>query len=243
MIKVKSKNKKNLQQRGITLVALVITIIILLILAGISISALTNQGLFNQAQNAKNVTEEKAAEEKETLRNYEEQINAIIGGQTGSGTEEPEPDGVAPSEATTHTAKAITYSWDELSNIAQMISNNSSITNDTLEVNVTLNGVDNTLGVGDTATVDSQTVRILGFNHDTLTSSTAYGSTTATGKAGISFEYVTFLTSAGMNSSHTNSGGWGLCALRSTLNSTTYNSLSIKGIIKQVQKEFIRKKE
>lgn len=55
-------------------------IIILLILAGISIAALTNQGLFNQAQNAKNVTEEKTAEEKETLRNYEEQINAITQG-------------------------------------------------------------------------------------------------------------------------------------------------------------------
>ena len=147
---------------------------------------------------------------------------------------------VAPSTATIHTAKAITYSWNELSTIAKMISNNSSITNDTLEVNVTLNGVENTLGVGDTATVDSKTVRILGFNHDTLTSSTAYGTTTATGKAGISFEYVTLLTSASMNSSNTTLGGWGASVLRSTLNSTTYNSLSIKNNIKQVQKEFIQ---
>ena len=69
------------QQRGITLVALVITIIILLILAGISISALTNQGLFTQAQNAKNLTEEKTAEENETLANYLEQIEAITGGK------------------------------------------------------------------------------------------------------------------------------------------------------------------
>ena len=35
--------------KGITLIALVITIIILLILSGISISALTNQGLFKNA--------------------------------------------------------------------------------------------------------------------------------------------------------------------------------------------------
>ncbi len=69
------------QQNGITLVALVITIIILLILAGISISALTNQGLFTQAQNAKNLTEEKTAEENETLANYLEQIEAITGGK------------------------------------------------------------------------------------------------------------------------------------------------------------------
>ncbi len=69
------------REKGITLVALVITIIILLILAGISISALTNQGLFTQAQNAKNLTEEKTAEENETLANYLEQIEAITGGK------------------------------------------------------------------------------------------------------------------------------------------------------------------
>ena len=41
------------QNKGITLVALVITIIILLILAGISISALTGSGLFQKAGDAK----------------------------------------------------------------------------------------------------------------------------------------------------------------------------------------------
>ena len=46
------------KRKGITLVALVITIIILLILAGISILALTNQGLFKNAQKAKETTEE-----------------------------------------------------------------------------------------------------------------------------------------------------------------------------------------
>ena len=38
------------KQNGITLVALVITIIILLILAGISIAALSNQGIFTKAK-------------------------------------------------------------------------------------------------------------------------------------------------------------------------------------------------
>ena len=45
------------KQNGITLVALVITIIILLILAGISIQALSQQGLFGQAKRAKSDTE------------------------------------------------------------------------------------------------------------------------------------------------------------------------------------------
>ena len=44
------KLRKN---KGITLVALVITIIILLILAGISIQAITNTGLFANTKRAK----------------------------------------------------------------------------------------------------------------------------------------------------------------------------------------------
>ena len=40
-------------RRGITLIALIITIIIILILAGISISAITNTGLFGKATDAK----------------------------------------------------------------------------------------------------------------------------------------------------------------------------------------------
>ena len=47
--------KKN---KGITLVALVVTIVVLLILAGISISALTNTGIFQKAKDAKQKSEE-----------------------------------------------------------------------------------------------------------------------------------------------------------------------------------------
>lgn len=45
-------------QKGITLVALVVTIIILLILAGITIAELTGSGLFEKAKLAKNMEEE-----------------------------------------------------------------------------------------------------------------------------------------------------------------------------------------
>ena len=144
--------------------------------------------------------------------------------------------------STTHTVSAIPYSsWADLSTIAQMISNNTNITSDTAEVAVTLNGAKKILGVGDTTTVDGKTVRILGFNHDTLTTSTAYGSATATGKAGISFEYVDFVTSSyqAMNSADTNTNGWAAMPLRTTLNGTVYDSLSIKNHIKAVNKEYI----
>ena len=46
--------KKN---KGITLVGLVVTIVVLLILAGISISALTNTGIFQKAKDAKQASE------------------------------------------------------------------------------------------------------------------------------------------------------------------------------------------
>ena len=51
-------------QKGITLIALVITIIVLLILAGVSIAMLTGQnGILTQAQNASEATIKGEAEE------------------------------------------------------------------------------------------------------------------------------------------------------------------------------------
>ena len=69
---LKNKNK------GITLIALVITIIILLILAGISISALTNQGLFKNAKTAQKETEKAEAEQGQRLNEYEDEINKYL---------------------------------------------------------------------------------------------------------------------------------------------------------------------
>ena len=61
--------KLNLKERkGITLIALVITIIVLLILAGVSIAMLTGQnGILTQANNAKDETEQANAKEKVEL--------------------------------------------------------------------------------------------------------------------------------------------------------------------------------
>ena len=66
------------RKSGITLIALVITIIILLILAGISISALSNQGLFKNAQKAKETTEESQKKETALLEQYESELNKYI---------------------------------------------------------------------------------------------------------------------------------------------------------------------
>ena len=63
------------ENNAITLVALIVTIIILLILAGISISAITNTGLFEKAKQAKQKSEEIQEQEDAILGVYEEEIN------------------------------------------------------------------------------------------------------------------------------------------------------------------------
>ena len=72
--------------KGITLIALVITIIILLILAGITISQLIGSGLFEKAKLAKNRTKEAEEVENQRLSEYETQINEL-----GEGTKNDEP--------------------------------------------------------------------------------------------------------------------------------------------------------
>ena len=67
--KVKSQNREiKIKQKGITLIALVITIIVLLILAGVSIAMLIGEnGILTQAQKAKSETERAEIIEKAKL--------------------------------------------------------------------------------------------------------------------------------------------------------------------------------
>ena len=76
------------KQRGITLIALVVTIIVLLIMAGVSVSMLTGQnGILTNAAKAKENTE--AASDLEFLQTkaYEAVTNYYVKGQTGSENE------------------------------------------------------------------------------------------------------------------------------------------------------------
>ena len=61
--------------RGVTLVALVLTIIILLILAGITISSLTNTGIFGKAKEAKEKSEDAQRNEQDILGQYMDELN------------------------------------------------------------------------------------------------------------------------------------------------------------------------
>ena len=90
--------------------------------------------------------------------------------------------------------------------------------------------------IGDTknVTIGSATyvVEIVGFSHDDK----ADGS----GKAGLTFGLKDCLNTAyKMNSSDTNAGGWGSCALRATLRGDIWNQLpsDLRGVIKEVTKK------
>ena len=85
-MKVKEKNKRYQKNMGITLIALVITIIILLILAGVSIAMLTgNNGILTQSKLAKENTQAAKEDEENKLidnNNYiSEQIGNVIPGK------------------------------------------------------------------------------------------------------------------------------------------------------------------
>ena len=64
------------EKKGITLIALVITIIVLLILAGVSVATLTGKnGLLTQAQKAKEETEKASIEEQKKITQVEASMN------------------------------------------------------------------------------------------------------------------------------------------------------------------------
>ena len=70
------KEQKNSKQRGITLVALVVTIVVLIILATISINAVLGEnGLIRKAEQAKELQEQTTEQEQETLDTLEQYID------------------------------------------------------------------------------------------------------------------------------------------------------------------------
>ena len=106
-------------QNAITLIALVITIIVLLILAGISIAALTNQGLFAKANEAKQKMDDATINQAKILNEYEDELKKYIPGQS----EEKLVDKV--NDGTIKIGDYVKYKPDELKNdILQTLKDN-----------------------------------------------------------------------------------------------------------------------
>ena len=73
-----------MKNKGITLIALVITIVILLILAGITINSLTNSGLLGKAQESTKISEIKEIEEAARISYMERQLDEITDGKNAT---------------------------------------------------------------------------------------------------------------------------------------------------------------
>ena len=72
------------QEKGITLIALVVTIVVLLILAGVSISlVLNNNGVISKAKDAKNQYAEAQTNEEKQLNEVSDWIDTKVGDTTG----------------------------------------------------------------------------------------------------------------------------------------------------------------
>ena len=95
-------NEQKIKERGITLVALVVTIIVLLILSGVTITVLfSDDGIIRKAQQAAEATNTAVEDEIQGINNLGEQMNTVLNGSgtgtgTGGNTEDDNPPIVEP---------------------------------------------------------------------------------------------------------------------------------------------------
>lgn len=128
---------------------------------------------------------------------------------------------LTPTSGVTYTEGLAGLEPAEISSYAQAISNVTGVTNDTTTMYIDYGDVHRKINVGDQVTIGVNNVDyafdVIGFNHDDLTDSMAYGKATATGKAGMTLQMHDLYSSTyAMNSSNTNSGGWKSSAMRTS---------------------------
>lgn len=150
---------------------------------------------------------------------------------------------LTPTSGVTYTDGLSGLEPAEISSYAQAISNVTGVTNDITVMYIDYGDVHRKISVGDQVTIGVNNVNyafdVIGFNHDDLTDSMAYGKATVSSKAGMTLGMHDLLTAtAKMNNTNINNGGWKSCVMR-TSNMVTYLSqLSItwQTIIKEVNK-------
>lgn len=135
----------------------------------------------------------------------------------------PDPNAIYTSGLTGLEASDVTT-------IANLISNCADATNETMAVYVDNGDVHRKISIGDHVTLPlngtNYAFDVIGFNHDELTTPTAYGAATATGKAGITFQmHDLFGMYFAMNNSRTNNGGWKSSKMR------TSTMVTVKGYL------------
>ena len=149
--------------------------------------------------------------------------------------------------------------WVELEAIAELIAkgeatdengNPVTATSNSSQATVTLNEVSKTIKVGDEKYYkvkydgEIRRVRVLGFLHDDLADTERYDGAPSATKAGISFEFLDFMTGdkyKPMKTDGTNTGGWEASDMRKFLAGTDEEGKGIKVLSNQAQIKLVKK--
>ena len=136
---------------------------------------------------------------------------------------------ISPTSGVTYT-DGLDGATPELMHLyGEAISDNAEILRTTSTVYLDFGSDSRKLTIGDTMSfpINNTTVqaRLISFNTDTLADAAAYGSETATGKCGMTFDTVTTVSSAPMNNSNTNAGGWNASLMRTSTMATLLGTI------------------
>ena len=123
---------------------------------------------------------------------------------------------LTPQSGVTYTS-GLPSDWNIMKDIAKAISEASGSINANTTGTIYINNGNKwayKITPGNTINVNNQTYAVMGFNNFALTNQGNYGGTHTT--AGLTFGAVDCIRSAKMNSTNTNSGGWGTCLTRTS---------------------------
>jgi len=138
--------------------------------------------------------------------------------------------------------------WELMNKVASAIASASGITSDSTQAIVAVEGKNREINVGDIYDAKyngvKKRVRVLGFKHDDLVDTSAYGGNHS--KASISFEFIDCLGTHSMNgtssSNSTNANGWAATEMKTFLEgSSGREKLNNNSYLKQVKKKYIKK--
>ena len=128
--------------------------------------------------------------------------------------------------------------WNIMKEIAKIISEASNSINANTTGSVYVNNGNMwayKITPGDTINVNNDTYAVMGFNNFALTNQNHYGWTLTT--AGLTFGAVDCVGNYPMNSTDTNSGGWGGCLMRTSTMPTLQNGMP--GTLAQVKVPYV----
>lgn len=146
-------------------------------------------------------------------------MSVIIGDAIIAGQQKEAPIASAsltPKSGVTYT-DGLPSDWNIMKEIAKSISEASDSINANTTGSIYVNKENRwayKITPGDTITVNNYVYAVMGFNNFALTNQGNYGGTHST--AGLTFGAVDCVGKYNMNSSNTNSGGWGQCLMRTS---------------------------